>query len=772
MAKSRLKLPAAATPASCEPSYAAACSWWSDLPNIWTPVGWKDHLFRFNIFWSGMLLAQPNLNNRTEQYAGQGLQAMIVPSLTGNKIARTPAGILQDDGSVKQGWTDDAAPVLWTEWSASGLLLRQYVFAHIHGGGPVRTGDESIYAWVRLEIHELCPALPLEDRHGFIIRLNAPHITTTMSSRGNVRFDPSKSLYPRPLTAETAKYDPRTGWRILEPDGRVRMAIAAGQACDVNFQPCQGESNDNDVFISMQARRGRHVDLLIPMLPTDWATFDRELSLGYAGALKQANRFWAPQPRTAARVRTAEPQIDQVIRHSLRIAEILGEKNPATLKDCFVLGSFTYAKLWATPGAMTAVMLQDMLGHHESVGRCLEIFRTEQGTVRPPGPAYAPHEGYLSTPELYKSIDWLSDHGAILYAICMHALLSGDREFLARFEPTIVKACQWIKDARAITGHGGVEGVLPPAVATDRKTPIQAIWNDGWNYKGLTAAVTLLRQLNHPLAEEFAREAAEYRDAFLRAYRARHRRMPAWTDAAGRRRHLAPTSLAGDTPDETRHAFYLDTGPLFGVFSGLMDANEPAMRDCLAWFRDGPPRRFYRYDANHMQLPSLHREMSSCEPMYSWNVFHSHQLGDRRRFLDGMYSLLAGAISRKTFISCETRGGITGLACTAGLAIYLARLSVIDDQIAPGRLHLLRLMPPAWLGRSQQCSFQKMPTIYGPVSLTTKVFPDGRTLDITWKASFHTKPQAIILHRPEGVRTVKLNGKAVKFKGQTAVLAP
>ncbi len=43
-----------------EPNFETACGWWSDLPNIRTPVGWEGHLFRFSVLWDGMLVAQPH----------------------------------------------------------------------------------------------------------------------------------------------------------------------------------------------------------------------------------------------------------------------------------------------------------------------------------------------------------------------------------------------------------------------------------------------------------------------------------------------------------------------------------------------------------------------------------------------------------------------------------------------------------------------------------------------------------------------------------------
>jgi hypothetical protein len=197
------------------------------------------------------------------------------------------------------------------------------------------------------------------------------------------------------------------------------------------------------------------------------------------------------------------------------------------------------------------------------------------------------------------------------------------------------------------------------------------------------------------------------------------------------------------------------------------------MQDARAWFRAGPQRRSYRPDANCWQVPVLNHEMSSCEPCYSWNIFHSWQLGDRDRFLEGMFSVFAGAMSRKTRISCETRGGITGNVFAAPLAVFLARLAVIDDQLTPDELHLLRLMPRAWLERGKKARFQRIPTEYGPVSVETQLAHDGQTLEVTYEPAFRIAPRKVWLHLPPvpGLKAARVNGKEVRFgENKTAAL--
>lgn len=743
------------TAKTTETDFQTACGWWSDLPNIWTPVGWEDHLFRFNVLWDGTILAQPQLNRRTVAWEGEGAQIAFAP------IRGEWPG---DDGMTSQGWRACATPVLRTERFRDGILHRQEVFAHVPGGRAVRRGDEPLFAWIRLSLADTVDTLPLENETAFDLAIQAVHVSPSMNSRNNMRVKPESAMYPRSLGLEGRSPG---AVRVVEPDGRVRLGVGRNEPCRVRFVAPYRKDNAYHLRLEgLKVKKGARVDLLLPMTPVDRKVFDRELALGYDVALREADRFWVKRRATKAAIQVPEPFVTEAIAQSARLSRLLSEKNPATGKFCKINGSLVYANLWSTPATMDLIMLMDTLGEHEFVARYLEIFKDEQGTVTPPGDAYHRHPGYLSTPDLYKSIDWLSDNGALLYTLSMHGLLSGDAAYIRRFADVIVKSCDWIKTHRAMKGHGGYEGILPAAVATDACTKIQAVWSDGWNYKGLCAAVRLLKRIGHPRAAEFAREARDYKAAYLKALRDKCGKMPVWEDVRGRTHAFVPTALSGDKRSETRHAFYLDTGPLFLVFAGLVDAADPLMRDVTAWFREGPQRRYFRHDANCWQIPCLDHEMSSCEPCYSWNVFHSWQLGDREKFLEGMYSLFAGALSRQTFISCETRGGITGNVFAAPLAVYLARLAAIDDEIEEHALHLLRLMPLAWLAPGTDCRFDSIPTVHGPVTLATRRSKDGKTLDIRFKPAFRKNAKApkVLLHVPaaDGLRTIKINGTAIR----------
>ncbi len=80
--------------------YQIACAWWPDLTDIWTPIGWKDHLFGFNVLWNGTIIAEPCLNRRTKKWEGKGAQFTFRASF--GDIGRPPVYMKHDDGMVHQ----------------------------------------------------------------------------------------------------------------------------------------------------------------------------------------------------------------------------------------------------------------------------------------------------------------------------------------------------------------------------------------------------------------------------------------------------------------------------------------------------------------------------------------------------------------------------------------------------------------------------------------------------------------------------------------------
>ena len=145
-----------------------------------------------------------------------------------------------------------------------------------------------------------------------------------------------------------------------------------------------------------------------------------------------------------------------------------------------------------------------------------------------------------------------------------------------------------------------------------------------------------------------------------------------------------------------------DTGPLVLVWAGLLDATDPLMESIIKFFREGPNWQLKGARFNAISRPVLEHEISTCEPCYSWNVMHSWQLGDREKFLEGMYSLFVGSLSQQTYTSCEHRHGMQGTLFSIPLAFWMARMALIDDEIVENELQLLRFCPLAWISSDEE----------------------------------------------------------------------
>ncbi|RIK87892.1 MAG: hypothetical protein DCC67_01325 [Planctomycetota bacterium] len=770
-------LAASPVAATDEPSFESAKNWFPPLRNVWTPVGLKNHPFRFTLLYNGTVVAEPHpfrgsMHGPTKQYldpfAGQGVQLTLTPSFDG----ALPAAIghsyqlsSRPDGGVgMQSWNDaHAAPVLATRWpmnhrsGSTGVVLREEVFAHTPGGKPIKTGKEPLYLWMRLSVEHVDPLLAAPNAI-MMIHIGQPHVGRSMWHEENLTVYPDQANYPRVLTRDTYQNGPLSCCRLVEPDGRVRLVgmLAAGSAM---LEERTAGSRDYFLKVDLPAVKGTHIDLLIPMIPGDADAVRQEADLGYDAALAESDAYWAERPATAAVFDTPEPQVNRAVRRMVEIAQVVSETNPETGEKALLTGNWNYDTLWPTPACMATHMLLDHLGYHQFVAENLAIFRNHQGTTKPPGAAYTLHPGYLGAPKQLSSIDWLTDHGAVLHAMSQNALLSGDEKILHDSLEAIVKGCEFLRDARTKIKHDGVPGVLPPAVSTDTGVPTQAVWNIAWNYKGLDSAVRLLRRVGHPLADEYEAEAREFKDVFVKAFRERTATMPTWTNDAGVERRLVPTGLSGE--EILGHPFFLDAGPMVLVYAGLFTADDPLMKDSVAYYREGPDVKLYDPRGNMHQRPILTHEISTCEPCYSFNILCSWQLGDRQHFLEGVYALLSGALSQQTFSGCEHRHGIWSLPAPGALMFYAMKLSVIDDVLHPDELHLLRLVPKAWVVSDYRTRLENIATQFGPVDLAFQLRDDGKTLDVSFHGDWRHAPQRIVLHVPPelAVSKVVVNGQ-------------
>ena len=92
-----------------EPDFQTACGWWSELPNKWTPIGWRDHMHRFNVLWNGSVLATVSgRQERTKAWKDEpalhlNLAPAASPEVEPSNWSPSASSRRVDDGMIRQG---------------------------------------------------------------------------------------------------------------------------------------------------------------------------------------------------------------------------------------------------------------------------------------------------------------------------------------------------------------------------------------------------------------------------------------------------------------------------------------------------------------------------------------------------------------------------------------------------------------------------------------------------------------------------------------------
>ena len=184
---------------------------------------------------------------------------------------------------------------------------------------------------------------------------------------------------------------------------------------------------------------------------------------------RRSGRRSPRRPRASTRPRSTSTTRSRGTSSSRRSSPS-GTRRTASTR--FLSGSYGYDGLWATPTSMVSHMFLDLLGYHDVTERHARLFKAQPGHGPPAG------AGVQAAPRLLQHAedaddDRLADRPRRGAGAAQPARAADRRPAvhrpLARTDPQGRASSS--RTACAITGHGGVEGVMPPAVATDTVVP-------------------------------------------------------------------------------------------------------------------------------------------------------------------------------------------------------------------------------------------------------------------------------------------------------------
>ncbi|HCJ35107.1 MAG TPA: hypothetical protein DHV65_12535 [Ktedonobacter sp.] len=662
-----------------EPSYEEAVARWPDTRRPITFLGLKDHPDEFAVMWNGDLSLKTFVRTDTDrQVFGEKTNESLQVSFS---IGEKPNFNNRDveDGSTQPSLAEDYLPITRVRLQKGDIVLQQEAFASDEKGrGSADAWSAPAFLRVRFTVEAA--------GHGDSpIRLWAQmaksHISYSMETRRNVRIEPVAPLYPRELRISDNSLLDSRGLIVMSADRSPRFYPEL--PADLNSLALRETQLDRNLCeFTLRGSTGATLDLIFPFTPVSADRIAPLLRLSYEQVRQTIAEFWRGEIAHGMQVEVPEQPLNNLWRSSVPLAFITADAYPngdRVLK----LSPHHYEASWPTPMAM---QLQELMqrGYLKEVAAYLEPFldATRRRPVPSTGSSFAPTSGFVSGPSGHVFISWVSDHGAVLWAASEYYLLTRDQKFLDHWISTMLAGVEWIAHERELTKlRGGVgAGLMPAGRATDDDKQANFVWSDAWVYRGLDAVCRVLKAINHKDASRWVRERDDYRATFERIFRDQIQRTIRWRNPSGEEIPFIPYELSQTSADHL-HPFYLDTGPMFLGVAGLVDPRDETMTWAMKWLTEGPDSTRANPDwTDFSDRPSLRYEMSSVEPCYSWNIYLRFLRNERLKFLEGFYSLAAGAVSRRFLGGVETRDGIQAMpAMNAVINNHLKNILLFEE---------------------------------------------------------------------------------------------
>jgi hypothetical protein len=408
-------------------------------------------------------------------------------------------------------------------------------------------------------------------------------------------------------------------------------------------------------------------------------------------------------------------------------------------------GEGFYDEIYLRDGAYQAVSLAQA-GYLDEARRSLEFFLLRQ---RENG-QFVSQKGQLDA------------NGYAVWALVEFGLLSGDRAWLERMDPSIARAVSFIRNARRAETDPASRfyGLMPKAPADGEN-----LWSgndhivgyDWWNLRAVQSAVEAARALGKD-GEAAAREAEfeDYRTAVLRA--------------------LGRTGLPYIPPSYEKEGTHW--GNLEAVFpTPLIDPMDHRLTATLDFVRDsfgrGEGGRPGFIEGVMQWTPAT----NAIHPYMSLFVTNSHIVrGEQEKAVDGLYAFLLHSTSTQGFpegVYYRKREAWSGtIPHLWAAALYVTTLRNMIVREEDGDLHLLSAVPSGWLEPGKRIVFENAPTRFGRISLAVEA-GKGK-LVVRFTRPERADPERVLLHLPPDLEITEIGrcGRGVKVRGAREVFIP
>lgn len=466
--------------------------------------------------------------------------------------------------------------------------------------------------------------------------------------------------------------------------------------------------------------------------------------LSYAQACSQTLAFWSDYLARGAQFRVPEPAVNELFLANLWHALRLPRRHGGAGEDVKIdlpYSNFAYGQQ-GTPwpvnqAAYVDYMLYDLRGYHAiSVEELAAMYRNNQEASGHVG-------GYAN---------WGVYTPGMMYAVARNYLLSGDREALDKLMPCTLKALDWcLAEIERNRRRPGTSSGLVRAPLNDLTG--EGVWafNQAYMYAALDMFGRVLKQIDHPRAQECLTAARDFKQAVERGFGAATVRSPlvqlrdhTWTP-------YVPCEAT--RPGRLYEQWYptdVDTGALHLSRLKALDPAGP-LTTCL--LNDHEDNLYYGGWG------------MANEPVYNQQATACLLRDDPKAVIRAFYSMMACAFSHSVFEPVEHRwawGQYFGPPSTDGAWFELYRNMLIHE-LDGDTLLLLQATPRKWLEDGKSIEVQRAPTDYGRLSMKAVSHAAAGNIAVEIDMPDRASPAVLLvrLRHPQGkpIRAATVNGQ-------------
>ena len=475
--------------------------------------------------------------------------------------------------------------------------------------------------------------------------------------------------------------------------------------------------------------------------------------------------YWRRVMSSAMQIEIPDPVLSDVIRASQVHCLIAARNEENGERIAPWIASISYGPLESESNSIVRGM--DFLGHDEFARRSLDFFIKR----------YSP-QGYLTTGYTLMGTGWN------LQTLGKHYQLTRDASWMKRIAPDVARVCEWINRQRKKTtldGSGPMiaeSGLMPPGVMADWGNFLHYFCLNGYYYAGLQNAAEALKDVGHPGADDFARNASEFRRDILLAYEPTQSMSPVVPLQNGTWVRWYPSQvynagpLGGFFPGEDGNrswAYDVELGAHQLIQQGvlapeskeaheMMDHMEDVQFLADGWFD-------YPAEKNHGDWFNL-GGFSKVQPYYCRNAEIYAMRDDVKPFIRSYFNTLASLLNTENLSLWEHFHSSGAWNKTHETGYFLQQTRFMLAMEHGDQLWLAPFVTSNWLKDGMVVAVRDAPTRFGKVSYRITSHAAKGFIEMTVEPPRRNPPKEIVirLRHPEGkrMRSVTLNGRPHK----------